>query len=130
MYSIEKKEWGYRLTFSDFIQAEEMQRWADESKQRLTSAPDNFGVFVDMIHLKPLPQDAQEILTEGQKLYKEKGMVRSVVIVNSTILKMQFQRLAKDSGIYEWERYIDASSVPNWEEAGIAWIKDGVDPDK
>jgi len=65
-----------------------MQRWADESKQRLTSAPDNFGVFVDMIHLKPLPPDAQEILTEGQKLYKEKGMVRSVVIVNSTILKM------------------------------------------
>jgi len=130
MYKIEKKDWGYKLTFSDFIKAEEMQRWHDESKQILLSSPKEFGVFVDMINMKPLPSDAQEVLKEGQRLYKEKGMVRSVVIVNSTILKLQFQRIAKNTGIYDWERYIDASTVPNWEEVGIAWIKDGEDPDK
>jgi len=107
-----------------------MQRWHDESKQKLLSAPSEFGVFVDMSNMKPLPADAQEVLKAGQKLYKEKGMVRSVVIINSTILKLQFRRLAKETGIYDWERYIDASSTPNWEEVGISWIKDGEDPDK
>ena len=130
MFKLEKKEWGYKITFSDFIKAEEMQRWHDESKQKLLSAPGEFGVFVDMINMKPLPADAQEVLKAGQKLYKEKGMSRSVVIVNSTILKLQFQRLAKETGIYEWERYIDASSTSNWEEVGISWIKEGEDPDK
>ena len=36
-----------------------------------------------------------------------------------------FKRLAKETGIYEWERYIDASSHPNWEEDAMKWIVSG-----
>ena len=56
-------------------------------------------------------------------------MERSAVIVDSSTLKMQFTRLAKDFGIYQWERYIDASSVDNWQDAGQQWIENAVDPD-
>jgi hypothetical protein len=129
MYAIEKTLWGYKLTFGDFIQNDEMTKWVDESKTALEGAPAEFGVFVDMRSLKPLPEDAKETMTRGQKLYKEKGMVRSVVILDNPVTTMQFKRIAKESGIDQWERYIDASSHPDWEAKGVAWVKEGTDPD-
>ena len=130
MYKIERQDYGFKLTFADFIKADEMRQWVEESKKALAGAPPAFGIFVDMRDLKPLPQDAQAAMQDGQKLYKQKGMQRSVVILNSTILTMQFKRIAKETGIYDWERYIDASSVPNWEKVALDWIKNEIDPDK
>lgn len=129
MYSINQKNFGYYLVFGGFIQRDEMKKWVDESEIALENAPDEFGVFVDMRTLKPLPQDSQAHMQEGQKLFKRSGMIRSVVIVNDSVTNMQFKRIAKETGIYEWERYIDASTVSNWEETGLNWIKKGIDPD-
>ena len=83
-----------------------------------------------MRELKPLPEDSQKHMEEGQKIYKAKGMSRSAVAVNGAATKMQFKRIAKESGIYEWERYIDAASTPAWENIGVDWIKSSVDPDR
>ncbi len=130
MYKIDRTGYGFKLTFSDFIQADEMKKWVGEATTVLAGAPAKFGIFVDMRELKPLPPEAQAEMQVGQKLFKEKGMERSVVIVNSGITKMQFQRIAKETGIYNWERYIDASSVSNWEQIGVDWISRGVDPDQ
>ena len=130
MYKIEKKEYGYKLTFGGLINAEEMKKWVDESRNALTVTPSKFGVFVDMRTLKPIEKESQVIMEEGQKLYKTKGMERSVVILESVLVTMQFKRIAKETGIYNWERYISSQDKPDWEKIGLAWIKDGVDPDK
>ena len=129
MYSIEKKDYGFKLTFGDFIQKEEMSKWVEEAKAALVGQTGEFGVFVDMRELKPLPKDAVEVIQEGQKAFKEKGMVRSVVILANPVTTLQFKDIGKKTGIYQWERYIDASSVSDWEAVGIAWIKDAKDPD-
>ena len=105
------------------IKEDEMKKWCDASKKALISAPKEFGVFVDMRKLKPLPFESQKHLQDGQKLYKEKGMIRSVVILDNAVLTMQFKRLAQESGIYAWERYLDASKNLNWEKAGIDWCR-------
>ena len=127
MYIIEKKIFGYKLTFEGFMLAEEMRAWVEESREVLKTAPASFGVFVDMRSLKPLPADAQAYMQEGQKLYRARGMARSVVIVDNAVTKIQFKRIARETGIYEWERYIDASDTPGWEQAGIDWVQDGKD---
>jgi hypothetical protein len=57
-------------------------------------------------------------------------MTRPVVILDSATVTSQFQRVAKESGIYAWERYINASKKPDWENVGIAWLKHSTDPDK
>ncbi len=129
MYKIEKKDYGYRLTFNGFIKIDEMAKWVDESKQALTGQEGKFGVFVDMRGLNTLPQDSKVKMEEGQKLFKQTGMERSVVILDDAITTMQFMRIAQETGIYEWERYIDASKELNWDKAGLDWIKDGIDPD-
>ncbi len=130
MYNIEKKSYGFKLTFGGFIKAEEMKKWVEESQKALLNAPREFGVLIDMRTLKPLPPDSQAEIEKGQKLYKDRGMQRSAVILSSSTTKLQFQRIAKETGIYQWERYIDASAVPNWESVGENWIIKGIDPDK
>jgi len=57
-------------------------------------------------------------------------MTRPVVILDSATVTSQFQRLAKESGIYAWERYINGSKNPDCENVGIAWLKHSTDPDK
>lgn len=129
MYRIEQKLYGCKLTFGGHIQAPEMQKWLDESKKILPKMPKDFKVFVDMRKLNPLPPDSQIIMENGQKLFKQKGMQRSVVILDNVVTKMQFRKIAKDTGIYEWERYISASDTPDWEEKGISWLERAEDPE-
>lgn len=131
MYNIEKKKSGYILTFSGEIDATEMKEWVERSKITLFGENRHeFGVIVDMKDLKPLKADARELMIEGQKLYKDKGMKRSAVILSSTELTHQFKNLAMQSGIYLTERYIDASKVKKPIEAAVNWVLDEKDPDK
>jgi hypothetical protein len=130
MYNLEKKPWGFKLVFAETISNEEMKRWVKESQNALFGAAGKFGILVDMRSLKPLSPDAQDTMVQGQQLFKKAGMERSAVILNSMALTLQFKRLAKESGIYVWERYIDASSHADWEQIGISWVTKGIDPDR
>ncbi len=130
MYQIDKTDFGLKLTFSDIIHADEMEKWLHEAQAALISIKKPFGVIVDMSALKPLKSDAQIHMETGQKLFREKGMERSAVILNDLITTMQFQRLARQTGIYQWERYINLHTVSDWETQAVKWVKDGVDPDK
>jgi len=129
MYNIEKKDFGYKLTFSGTVEAAEMANWVKDAEKALASQAGPFGVFVDMRALNPLSNDAKAEMEKGQKLFKQKGMQRSVVILNSAIVTMQFKKIAKETGIDAWERYIDASNAPDWEAKGIAWLKNGTEPE-
>lgn len=129
MYKIAKKGNTFHLTFNGFIQASEMQEWVEASKKELATVNGGFGVFVDMRDLKPLANDVKAVLEEGQKLYKMKGMVRSVVVVNSAMAAMQLKRIARETGIYEWERYVSSDNVADWEKVALDWVEKGIDPD-
>jgi len=130
MYKIEQREFGYHLTFSGVFNEEENRLWLGESMVLLSNGPSSFAVFVDMRTCQPMSFPARKILEIGQRFYKERGMTRSVVIVDSPVLKRQLEDLAKASGIYEWERYIATSCCDDWEEIGLQWIINAVDPDR
>ncbi len=130
MYKIDKKDYGYLLTFSGMINLDEMSKWVEDSKKALIGAPLSFGVVIDMRDLKPIAEDVKKKMEEGQKLYKQKGMVRSAVILNSAVLTLQFKRIAQKSGIYKTERYVNASKVSDWEKVASDWVKNEIDPDK
>ena len=129
MYKIEKTDYGVRLTFAGRVDAHEMTRWLEESEDVLPGLKRGFCVFVDMRTLIPLTPDTEHLIKEGQKLYKRMGMERSVVILASPVITMQFKGIAHETGIYKWERYIDASSEPNWEQVGLDWLTREIDPD-
>jgi hypothetical protein len=129
MYKIEKTEYGFKLTFSGNLQKEEMERWVSESKEVLEGNNEEFGVFVDLTLARPIDKETTLVMKEGQKLYKSRGMQRSAVVLNNTIATLQFREIAKSSGIYKCERYIDASRVKNWEKVGLMWVVEAVEPE-
>jgi hypothetical protein len=129
MYLIERTNFGLHLTFGNVILEKEMTEWFNNIRKAVDNIPGDFLVFVDMRTIGPVPHDSQIVMEKGQKYCKDNGMLRSVVILSDSLTRMQFTRIAKKSGIYEWERYIDVSTTNEWEKKGMDWILDCVDPD-
>ncbi len=128
MFKIEKKDWGYALTFGGIVGADEAAQWSQDWAEVLKDHLGPFSVFVDMRTMTPVSKEAMEPLAEGQLLARRAGMIRSVVIVENPATASQFKRIAGDSGISQWERYLDATTVADWEKKGLDWILQGIDP--
>lgn len=129
MYRIEKSDFGFKLTFGGLIDAAEVTEWLRESEKVLAEQEEGFYVFVDMRKLVPISEAAQNVIADGQRFYKKMGMIRSVVILSSPVVTQQFKRIAQDTGIYEWERYVDSSTDPDWEQIAMDWLLKEIDPD-
>jgi hypothetical protein len=128
MYKIEKKGFGYKLTFSGSIRSEEMAQWFQDFGEVLESQSGTFFVFVDMRALIPLSREAQTFMQEGQVLALKKGMLRSVVITKSPVTEAQFRRIGGETGIIQGERYVDATATPDWEKVGLDWLLKAIEP--
>ena len=129
MYKIEQADIGFRLTFAGTVTKEDLAPWFEESEKALTTCKKPFGVIVDMRDLELLPSEVQAEIVRGQMLYRNGGLQRSAVILSDPILTVQSMRLAKESGIYNYERFIDASSDAQWQKHAEDWVGFGIDPD-
>jgi hypothetical protein len=128
MYRIEKTDYGFRLEFEGFIQADEMRAWFEECKKLLEDAPKGFHVMANMRKMKTLPPDAKKILEEGQRYFASKGGIRSAVIASDVITKEQQRNIGVRSGVAEFEQYIDGSQ-PDWEQKALDWLKNRIPPE-
>jgi hypothetical protein len=129
MYALETTEYGFKITLDGRVTFDEAKQAFDESSSLLKTCRKPFGVLVDIRTLKPMLDDVQASVDETQRLFRANGLQRSAVVLASAIMTMQFTRIAKDTGIYNHERYVNAGTVPNWHDVALAWIVDGVDPD-
>jgi hypothetical protein len=129
VYAIEKLQLGYKLVFEGSITPREMQQWLDDSILALREPPSSFGLLIDMRALQPMTLDSQRLMSMGHCLYQRRGLRRSAVVVQNAGTRLKFEQLAKESGAYQWERYISAEDTPDWEARGWAWIRGEFDPD-
>jgi hypothetical protein len=130
MYSISAESWGVLLTFSENFTLEEAQKYDVEiAKVRPRYAGKKWGVIVDSRNLKIMMPGAPEILKKSQEEGKKSGMVRSCVVLSSPIPVMQAKRMARESGIYDVERFLDGNANPNWKQKAMDWVVKGIDPD-
>ena len=120
---------GFHVIFAGQVTTLELLTWLNEVRLSLEGAPKNFGLLLDLRTLSPLSPGATMVLSKGLHLYQKKGLHRTAVVVQSEVTKKEFTRLAKESGIYQWERYLSAEDTPDWHGRGIAWISHGIDPE-
>jgi len=130
MHKIEVTNYGVKVTLNGFIQTEEALEWFTKMKEALKKTSRGFKVFVDMRGFKPATQNVQKYFVDIQKEFKDYGMSKSVVILDNEVAVLQLKRTAKESGIYEHERYITPENNPNWESQAMDWILKNIDPDK
>jgi|SRR5580704_2562821 hypothetical protein len=128
MYKIDKTELGFNLTFAGDMTKDEIEKWYTESEQALLGQQSPFGVIIDMRTLAPLPVEAQEVMVRGQSMYRSRGMERSCVILDDAITTIQFMRLARKSGIFKYERYINASEHRDWLARARNWVRHAIAP--
>jgi hypothetical protein len=128
VYKIDKTDLGFQLTFGGDMTEAELETWYQESARVLAGIHIPFGVIIDMRTLAPLPAEAQKVMVRGQSMYRSCGMQRSCVILEDAITTIQFMRLARQSGIFRYERYIDASVHKDWRQAARNWVRDAVVP--
>jgi len=128
MYRIEKTDYGFKLEFEGFIQADEMREWLEESKKILENAARGFHVMVDIRKMKTLPPDAKKVFEEGQRYYASKGGIRSAVIASDVITKEQLRNIGVRSGVTGFEHYIDGSQ-PDWEQKALDWLIKRIPPE-
>ena len=127
MYNITEQKFGFLVTFSGMLDTGELNEWYDESEKKLSQrkvVP--FGVIVDMRNMSPIAVETREVLKKGQRLYHEKGMQRSSVVISNAIALMQIKQVSKESGIYQWERYFDAEVQTDWPQKALLWVRNGV----
>lgn len=129
MYQIQETPYGLHVVFNGFLQRDEMKSWATEVTSIVNGKEGEFGALVDLRGAKAFPLEAQEVLFETIPDLRTRGLGRQAIVVASPILKIQATRFAKELGMYEFVRFLDASSLENWEQKGIDWAARGVDPD-
>ena len=113
MYKIENIDYGVKVTLNGLIKKEEAEEWFNGMKNALKKTNKGFKVFVDMRGFKPASEEVQKCFVDIQKEFKDHGMSKSVVILNSGIAVLQLKRTAKESGIYDHERYLTPENNPN-----------------
>lgn len=129
MLRFEVTDYGVHFELGGKVTLEEIQEFSDRFHQFLETTKGGFCVMADFKGVELISSAGKEIISVCQKNARESGMLRSVVIVKDTVTKYQFKTLARQTGIYIWERYIDASKHKNWEELALGWLKDAFDPD-
>ncbi|MCP4179715.1 MAG: hypothetical protein GY756_18300 [bacterium] len=62
-------------------------------------------------------------------MFRQKGMKRSVIILDNATAKKQYIKLAKDKGLDKFERYISSNDTPDWKKRAEKWLENGIEPD-
>ena len=123
MWTISDTDYGYKINFEGRLGAPGLKDWIEASKLRITKS--NFVVLIDLSKAGVLLQEEGKLMAEGQKLYWDRGMERSAVILDSAITKLQFKRIAAESGIISKERYFTTEENAQT----MDWLLKEIDPD-
>jgi hypothetical protein len=132
MYRTTKEDFGFEVTLNGKITIDEMKQWRFETVRVMVGAGDNFSVLFDFRELRPgeLDPEVQKMLSDGWRLFKREGMLRSCVILDNSKAVLQYRRRALTSVDYFYERYLDASTDSEWQDKALAWLVNKIEPVK
>ncbi len=103
-----KRKNVYKLRLSGSIQIDEINTLKKKVKSVLQKPASDFRVYSDLRGFKPANKDVQAAMTEIQSLFKEKGMKKVAILVDSSIVKIQLLRLHAETGIKGKDEFYSA----------------------
>jgi hypothetical protein len=128
MQRVRATDYGVEIVFGGPLSREETAELLAELHRELPRSR-RFGVLVDSRQSRAYSAREQEAFRRGILLCAERGMERSVVVVDSQISALQARRLGKETGTLAWTRYIDARRHPDWQRIAEDWLLRAIDPE-
>jgi hypothetical protein len=128
MHRVDETRYGYRVVFEGFLQQDDVGELLSNMKTTIRPRGNAFALLFDMRKSRAFPAEVRELLRQALHFCKEAGMERNAVVLSSAIATLQARRLARESGVEEWSRYIDASH-PDWEKIAVDWLVRAVEPE-
>ncbi|WP_257454862.1 hypothetical protein [Archangium lipolyticum] len=122
-------EYGFRVHAPGFITPEDASAWLEDLKLQVEAREGRpFGLLVDSRTQRANPVATQELIQESMVWLRDHGMERSAVVLDSTVTLLQVLGLAKATGVYVHERYVDSLKDPDWEARALDWILRAIEP--
>ena len=128
MHEITKEKYGVKIVVAGLISDDEVESAISELKNIFMQMKGEYCAIVDIRDCKAVTEKGQKIISEAMMFSRESEILRSAIIVSNPVAAAQYRRMAIESGIYNRQRYIEASVFENWEELALDWINNGVDP--
>ena len=128
MITTEQTSYGFRIEMRGVVRESDVQAFLEDLDDKTKEMDSTFSVFVDMRTMVPLSHDSLPIMVRCQRLARERGMIRSIVVTTNPATTQQFKRIAGESGIHRTERYLDAEALREWEKIGRDWLIHGIEP--
>jgi hypothetical protein len=119
---------GIRIRTWDPLTYAEQEQWLQDLTALVPTLDPFYGQLVDLRDLRGICASDPALIEEGMNLVLACGLKRSAVIVSDPVTAMEVKRMAWETGVHEWERYLDASSEPDWERLALDWIDHAIDP--
>lgn len=129
MYEVKETEYGLYLRIIGEVSLDESKAILSEVRVIFERRETGICAFADLQKMELLSLETQAVCVEIQKMLIELGVKRVVTMLGNATVAHQFKRLSLQSGLFDFDRYIDVSINPDWEEIGLRWMNDGIDPD-
>lgn len=127
----EDRPFGFAIIAPGLISEMDARIWIDDLYQLVTrSGRTTFGLLVDIRRQRANPPGATALIQQAMRWLREAGCVRSAVVLDNSMALIQIRRLAAETGVDAYERYINAVATPDWERKAEDWIVRGIEPDQ
>jgi hypothetical protein len=121
VFEIESTEYGIEIDLSGSIDRAEVEEFYEELETETARQPDGFSIRADHRDLNTLPEGADEMFADLMAMCKDNGLGKSVVVFDSTVNKMQHERLKEEAGLDD-QMIVDASSNDDWRAEVRDWV--------
>jgi len=128
MQRVSATDYGYDIVFRGPLSREEADELVEELRRKLPPPGGRFGVLVDSRQARSYPPEVQQAFRRGILLCAERGMERSVVVLDSEVSALHAKRLGKETDTKAGTRYIDARIHPDWRRIARLWLLQGIEP--
>jgi hypothetical protein len=128
MQRVSATDYGFAIVFGGPLTREEAEELVEELRRKLPPPGGRFGVLVDSRQLRSYPPEVQQAFRRGILLCAERGMERSIVVLDSEISAQHAKRLGKATDTWAGTRYIDARTHPDWRRIAREWLLHGTEP--
>ncbi len=128
MYKLERKAFGYQVTFSGEVTIAEMEQIKMELAELLMTIIPPFSVLADIRETIPFKDEIKKMIGECQKMEKDASIQRRAVVLQSPVVMSQVKQMSFQTRTDDVERQINAFFTDDWEKIALDWIIDGIEP--